>query len=306
MLGELPLLKHGASWIAGSDRIISHLTKHGHDANASLTPLEKADAQAYKNLAEERLLDCMLYTWYADSSNFIKAIRPAYAQLLAFPSKYLVPIQLKKNAKARLAKYDVQITGDDITLPENEQEEMKELQRTGWHQMYRLARETYRVLDDKLGDQTYMLGEEPSTLDCVVFGYLALHYFPQLPHGRLQHILKGEYPRLASYCDRFQQQYFSSQVQSSQPAEDVPSFWKMVWQQPLAYLSAVRSTPDTSNKPSPEKSPEQIEFEKKRIWSFAGGITFLLAYVIYNGLVSVEIDNGDEDDDFEYEERSLL
>lgn len=66
-------------------------------------------------------------------TNFVKSIRPTYAQLLSFPSRYLVPIQLKKNAKARLAKYNVEITSDDTTLPENEKEEMLELQRTGWH-----------------------------------------------------------------------------------------------------------------------------------------------------------------------------
>lgn len=60
-------------------------------------------------------------------------IRPTYAKLLSLPSRYFIPIQLKKNAKARLLKYDVEIISDDVTLPENEQEEMKELQRTGWH-----------------------------------------------------------------------------------------------------------------------------------------------------------------------------
>lgn len=66
-------------------------------------------------------------------TNFVKNIRPTYAKILSFPSRYLVPIQLKKNAKARLAKYSVEITDDDKGLPQNEVEEMKELQRSGWH-----------------------------------------------------------------------------------------------------------------------------------------------------------------------------
>lgn len=74
-----------------------------------------------------------LFTWYADMTNFVKNIRPTYAKILSFPSRYLVPIQLKKNAKARLAKYSVEITDDDKGLPQNEVEEMKELQRSGWH-----------------------------------------------------------------------------------------------------------------------------------------------------------------------------
>ena len=74
-----------------------------------------------------------LFTWYADMTNFIKNIRPTYAKILPFPSRYLVPIQLKKSAKARLAKYNVEIKDDDKGVPQNELEEMKELQRSGWH-----------------------------------------------------------------------------------------------------------------------------------------------------------------------------
>lgn len=112
---------------------------------------------SYSALAQEKLYDCLvvyrapksfeesllivlcvqLYTWYADTTNFVKNIRPVYGQLLPFPSRYLVPIQLKKNAKARLTKYNVEIKDDDSGLPQNEMEEMKELRRTGWHYVSR-------------------------------------------------------------------------------------------------------------------------------------------------------------------------
>jgi sorting and assembly machinery component 37/metaxin len=52
---------------------------------------------------------------------------------LSFPNRYIVPIQLKKNAKARLEKYNVEIIRDDVGLPQNEKEEMKDLLKSGWH-----------------------------------------------------------------------------------------------------------------------------------------------------------------------------
>ncbi|CAO3579065.1 unnamed protein product [Absidia cylindrospora] len=252
----------------------------------------------------------MLFTWYADMTNFVKSIRPTYAQLLSFPSRYLVPIQLKKNAKARLAKYDVEITSDDSTLPENEKDEMLELQRTGWHHMYRLARETYRVLDDKLGEKNYMMGDSATTLDCIVFGYLSLHYYPDLAHKRLQHILKEEYPRLAKFCDRFKNAYFSSEngpATLSEPASDIPSLWRTLVNNPRGFLTTIKddamaymSSADNDNSKK-KRSEAQLDFERKRIWSIAGGVTFLLAYIIYNGIVSVEVvdDDYDYNDDFE-------
>ncbi|KAI9316400.1 outer mitochondrial membrane transport complex protein-domain-containing protein [Dichotomocladium elegans] len=297
--GELPLLKDGATWVAGVDRILAHLAKRNFDGNRDLTAKEKADFIA-------------LFTWYADMTNFVKNIRPTYAEILPFPSRYLVPIQLKSNAKARLAKYNVEITDDDTGLPQNEMEEMKELQRTGWHYMYRLARETYGVLDNQLGEKLYMFGENPSTLDCIVFGYLALHLYPDLAHRRLQHILTNEYPRLAQYCDRMKERFFSAEHVHSEAAQNVPSQWRTFWNSPRAYLSSIKhdvmaymGNDDADNKKT--KTEAQMDFERKRIWSIAGGFTFLLAYIIYNGIVSIEFgDNANEyeyeDEDYEYEE----
>ncbi|KAF7729344.1 hypothetical protein EC973_004600 [Apophysomyces ossiformis] len=301
--GELPLLKDGSAWVAGVHRILNHLAKRNLDANESLSSEERAEYLAYATLIQERLYDCMLFTWYADTTNFVKTIRPTYANLLSFPSCYIVPIQLKKSATARLARYEVEIKSDDTGLPQNEIEEMKELQKTGWHHasvrflMYRLARETYSILNHKLGEKDYMFGERATLLDCIAFGYLALHLYPELAHGRLQHILIHEYPRLAQFCDRFKTTYFSDEQAISQPAEDVPSFWRTIISNPRTIFNNVKDNivsymgePEAEKK----KTPAQIEFEKKRLWSITGGVMFLLAYVVYNGIVSIEFEDDDE------------
>jgi hypothetical protein len=72
-----------------------------------------------------------LFTWYADQTNFVKTIRPTYAKLLAFPTRYFVPIRLRNNAKARLEKFEVEITDDDSSPSETE--DLKKLMETGWH-----------------------------------------------------------------------------------------------------------------------------------------------------------------------------
>ncbi|KAI9489236.1 outer mitochondrial membrane transport complex protein-domain-containing protein [Zychaea mexicana] len=302
--GELPLLKDGSTWIAGVNRIISHLAKRGLDGNRDLSPEQKAEYIAYSAMAQEKLYDCLMFTWYADMTNFIKNIRPTYARILPFPSRYLVPIQLKKSAKARLAKYNVEIKDDDKGLPQNEVEEMKELQRSGWHYMYRLVREAYGVLDTFLGDKEFMFGDRSTTLDCIVFGQLALHLYPDLAHRRLQHILTTEYPRLARYCDRIKDMYFVSEQPQSGASEDVPSMWRTLWNNPRSFLTTIKddamSYMGNQEEEKKKKSQAQLDFERKRIWSIVGGVTFLLAYVIYNGIVSVEFGDEEEYDDYVY------
>lgn len=169
--------------------------------------------------------------------------------------------------------------------------------------MYQLARDTYDTLQTQLDDKEYMFGETATTLDCIIFGYLSLHLYPDLAHKRLQHILTNEYPQLASYCDRIKSLLFSEEQKiESEPSEDVPSLWRTFLNNPTGFLGTVKDDVVSymgNNEEKKEKSKSQIDFERKRIWSIAGGITFFLAYVIYNGIVSIDIR---DDDDEEYED----
>lgn len=152
----------------------------------------------------------------------------------------------------------------------------------------------------------------PTTLDCIVFGYLALHLYPELPHKRLQYILKNEYPTLAQYCERLHSLLYPPEQDTpeSNPSEDVPSLWRTIVNNPREFLSSVKSDIVSymgSEEEKKEKSKSQVDFERKRIWSIAGGVTVMLAYVIYNGIISIapqeefyEVDDdGYYDDDYE-------
>jgi hypothetical protein len=167
--------------------------------------------------------------------------------------------------------------------------------------MYQLARDTYTTLSTQLADQEYMFGAQPTTLDCIIFGYLSLHLYPDLAHGRLQYILTNEYPKLASYCDRIKALLYTEEtdVTESEAAEDVPSLWKTFINNPTGFLGTVKDDVISymgTTEEKGEKSKSQVDFERKRIWSIAGGVTFFLAYIIYNGIVS--IDFSDENGEF--------
>lgn len=192
--------------------------------------------------------------------------------------------------------------------------------------MYQLARETYGILQSQLGDKEYMFGDRyhfrktskkksihalfsPTTLDCIVFGYLALHLYPDLAHRRLQHILTNEYPKLASYCDRINNLLFSTENNAieSEPVDNVPSLWRTFVNNPTGFFSNVKDDVVSymgtdSDEHKPEKSKAQVDFERKRIWSIAGGVTFFLAYVIYNGILSIEINDERTYDDEDYDD----
>lgn len=137
-------------------------------------------------------------------------------------------------------------------------------------------------------------------MDCIVFGYLSLHLYPDLAHKRLQHILKNEYPQLARYCDHMKQLLFVEEQIESTPSEDIPSLWKTFVNNPTGFLGTVKDDVvsymgNTDEDKKAEKSKSQVDFERKRIWSIAGGVTFFLAYIIYNGILSIELTDDSEE-----------
>ena len=58
-------------------------------------------------------------------------------------------------------------------------------------------------LSDLLGRHDYLLrGEQPSSLDCLAFGYLSLLIYPPVPQAWLRETIKLKYPRIGAYVHK--------------------------------------------------------------------------------------------------------
>jgi len=66
-----------------------------------------------------------------------------------------------------------------------------------------LSNELLGPMSDLLGKKDYLFkGDEPSSLDCLAFGYLALMLYPDVPQAWLKEAILTRYPRLAKYISR--------------------------------------------------------------------------------------------------------
>lgn len=80
-----------------------------------------------------------------------------------------------------------------------------------------LADAFLKPLQQLLDEKRYMLSEEhPSSLDCVVYAYLALTYTPQMPHAWVAYAMRSRYPELCEYVDRVSTEFFDGPVDVSQ------------------------------------------------------------------------------------------
>ncbi|KAJ3295222.1 hypothetical protein HDU76_006879 [Blyttiomyces sp. JEL0837] len=141
--GELPMLRDGTRPIAGVANIFAHLKTRGLDLDAHLTAEESAHCISYIALIEDRLYDALLYNHWIDSANFAKTTRPTYSKALGWIKRTYIPYQLQDRVKRRLKAYRMMLDQDGQAVNE----------------VYLMARDCFKALADKLGDQKYFLGD---------------------------------------------------------------------------------------------------------------------------------------------------
>jgi hypothetical protein len=79
-----------------------------------------------------------------------------------------------------------------------------------------VSNELLEPLSDLLGQNEYLLGTtQPSSLDCLAFGYLALMLFPAVPQAWLKETISTKFPRLATYVRKLRQDIFSNEDTSA-------------------------------------------------------------------------------------------
>ena len=155
--------------------------------DANLSESEKNDIVAWSSLVQHRLANAQIYNWWAESTNYDEVTSLVYSRVLSFPLNFFLPGRYKKSALAQLAA-----TGfaDERVA-------------------YEEAARCYKALSIKLGDKQYMLGANPTSLDAVVFGFLATQFLPNLPQRKL-HYLISQHSNLVDYINRILSTYFSA------------------------------------------------------------------------------------------------
>ncbi|KAF8984556.1 metaxin 1 [Entomortierella lignicola] len=283
--------------MSGRNLLPQHrLTSGGYDANEDLSEEELAKTVAYSSLVDESLTDAIQFSWFADSENFLGATRKAYSNLFSFPSRYILPLQMRKSAIRRVQKYGKSIKANSDSLINEEDT-----------RIYDMATDCYHVLDRMLGDKEFFFGVKPSSLDAKVFAYLALQLYPEIPNPRFQAILSTQFPRLVAYTDRCREEFFANLPDVTLPSEPSPFFTNPIsapreWIRNAFFIPTTTTTSPskyvTSGSEQPKRTTEDREFNLKRVYAITFGVVAMTAYAIINGLVVV----GNEHEENEKEE----
>lgn len=172
---------------------------------------------------------------YVSSENYTTATRGAYSEILQWPGQWITPPKLRAVAKLRsehlgLSSLDL----DSADLPETASEGPRAVQiprslvtrpketvssffsKAANRSQFRLstiASQFHEPLQELLGGAEYFFtSTSPSSLDCLVLGYLALALHPRLPHEWLRDSLTEKFSDLRYFTETFGRQCFGPVV----------------------------------------------------------------------------------------------
>lgn len=257
LFAQFPVFRSGEMVLYNSDeKIIRYLKERNFNTDARLTDQQRADILAYSALLEERLLPAVLYLWWMDAKNNVEFSRPWYSKAFHFPFNYFLPGRIHKAAEERL---ECTVGGNHV-LPE-------EL-RT---KIFKDAKECLDMLSEKLSDKTFFFGDSPSSLDSLVFSYLASLLRVPFPNNDLKDHLKQS-ENLWMYCSRILQRYYPTSAEEETERKEQED---------------ARPTPG-----SIDEDPHKV---RNIILSVAFAVCALVGYSLLSGLVQLEVMDGSDD-----------
>ncbi|XP_008545155.3 metaxin-1 isoform X2 [Microplitis demolitor] len=189
--GHLPVLRSGSNAIDSVHNIIQFLKDRNYSPDNLLSAKERADIVSYEYMLRENFYPALQYVWWLDQKNFNDLIRPWYAKAIPFPFNFYYPSQYEKHARATMET--LFMNEDDMTVIENK--------------VYSEAQKCITLLSTRLGDSDYFFGTSPTSLDALVYSYLAPLLKAPLPNPALQNHLKA-CTNLTKFVSRISQRYF--------------------------------------------------------------------------------------------------
>ncbi len=184
--GKLPFITDKGEIIADSALIRHHLEqKYGADFDVGLSDKQKATSHAFARMIEERLYWILVYGRWIDDSNWPLTSNFWFGTLPPI-LRTLIPIVARKQVRKNIKAHGI-----------------------GTHseaEIYAFAEKDLEALSVQLGDQDYMFGDVPSSLDSTAYPLIINAMIEDFP-GSLLDAVKS-HDNFGPYVERCQNIWF--------------------------------------------------------------------------------------------------
>jgi len=179
-------------------------------------------------------------------------------------------------------------------------------------QMLRVCAEFLAPLAQKVAESSgpFWFGDSPSSLDCYVFGYLALLLIPEMPEDWAARAVRRE-PRLAAYVHDLNRMLARIVVGQAERG-DLPWLGRVLLEEVKGWVAGFAGNGVEEWKdedPMIEARNRRAVLARRREWwksvgFVLGGVAGMAGYLVWSGIIAIsgpEIETGKESEEDEYE-----
>nr|KAG5708360.1 hypothetical protein BaRGS_034391 [Batillaria attramentaria] len=166
--GKTPWMEYNGQAVADSQFCIEHLkSERGLDLSADLSPLELAQARAFREMTEENLYWTMCYELFVKHPERLGDVMLIRGVLL-----WIVKLVLGRAIKKELWGHGMGRHTDS--------------------EIWDIGRRDLNAVADFLGDKKFFCGDQPTEVDCAMFGMLSQILFHMVGSRHEQHV-RGQF-----------------------------------------------------------------------------------------------------------------
>ncbi|MEM7081843.1 MAG: glutathione S-transferase family protein [Pseudomonadota bacterium] len=184
---KLPFIRDKDKTIADSSFILEYLERtYNVTLDHDLSAQKKGIARALTGALEERLYFALVYSRWIDDANWPR-IKDTWFNDLPFIARSFVPNVVRKGVANSLKGHGIALHAPD--------------------EIYHIGVRDLQALVDVLGDQRFMLGNSPSSVDAVAFSFVANILYTPFTGPLFDFVI--DQPTLTQYCQRMGKTVFS-------------------------------------------------------------------------------------------------
>lgn len=184
--GKLPYIVDGADTIPDSEAVIAYLSKkYEVDLDESLSAEEKAVARAFERMLNEHAYFGLLFARWIEPAGWAQ-VKATFFGGLPPVLRDVISALLRRNTRR-----DVKGQGMGRHTPE---------------EVYARIAQDLQAVSDYLGDQPFMMGREPTTIDATVYGFVGNVVMANIKTPLTA--LAQQHPNLLAYCARMTERCF--------------------------------------------------------------------------------------------------
>ena len=249
--------------ISGWEPVLNHLKEQGYNLDISLDEKQQGNLYLFSVMVTESIRDALEYYMFIEQENYHKITRRQFVNYVPYVFRFFAIDRMKDRIEKRLFSNYY----GNLRRRAYRKDEERGLE------FYDEASKAFRSLSSLLDIRNFFFGPNPTSLDALVFGFLAPIIYISMPKDTLRQRL-FEYPNLVRYCHQMRHWLCDG---IALPSTSIGMSMKDYLQSPR-----LLKAPKFSRKKKESVSVTN-EYRKGRAFAIAVGLSIVLLYIYIRG-----------------------